>query len=314
MPFLTEEYYLNFYGGEPLLALDLIRQTVSLLEDTLKKHNQTAHYSLTTNGSLMTDEIIQFLAEHKFSVELSFDGLAQDLSRQKGSEKKLVPIIKELLKKPNIDLEINSVFSPDTVSYLSDSIQYTLDLNVPDIRCSLSTTETWNSAALKKFESEITRLREITIEHSTKKGFIPVVNFRDRQTKGIFHCAAGKDRLAISPDGGVWGCFLFADYFKGKENTTEYSKYFFGYLEDFIDNHQHLYPRVSSNYAELRMDNFRTSKTECFLCKEYKNCAVCPINAALSGTPIGQIPSHICEIQKIMTREKKLFREQRNNS
>jgi len=307
LPFLTEEYYLNFYGGEPLLSFDLIRQAVPLLEDNLEKHNQRVHYSLTTNGSLLTDEIIQFLAEHKFSVELSFDGLAQDVSRQKGSEEKLIPIIKELLNQPNIDLEINSVFSPDTVSYLSDSIQYTMDLNVPHIRCSLSTTETWNPAALKKLESEMARLREIIIEHHKRKGNIPVVNFRDRQRKGIFHCAAGKDRLTISPDGGVWGCFLFADYFKGKENTAEYSKYFFGNLGDFIDNHEHIYPGISSNYAELKMDNFRTSKTECFLCKEYKNCAVCPINAALSGTPIGQIPDHICEIHKIMIREKKLF-------
>ena len=307
MPRLTEDYYLNFYGGEPLLSFRLIRQVVSFLKDNAKKQNQTGHYSLTTNGSLLTDEIIQFLAEHKFSVELSFDGLAQDVSRQKGSEEKLVPIIKELLNQPNIDLEINSVFSPDTVSYLSDSIQYTMDLNVPHIRCSLSTTETWNPAALKKLESEMARLREIIIEHSKRKGHVPVVNFRDRQRKGIFHCAAGKDRLTISPDGGVWGCFLFADYFKGKENTAEYSKYFFGNLGDFIDNHEHIYPGISSNYAELKMDNFRTSKTECFLCKEYKNCAVCPINAALSGTPIGQIPDHICEIHKIMIREKKLF-------
>ena len=314
MPFLTEEYYLNFYGGEPLLSFDLIRQTASLLEDDLKKHNQTARYSLTTNGSLLTDEIIQFLAEHKFAIVLSFDGLAQDRNRQKGSEKKLIPVINELLNQPNIDLEINSVFSPETVSYLSDSIKYSLDLNVPDIRLSLSTTETWNPAALKKLENELSRLREIVLKHFQIKGNIPVINFREAQRKGIFHCAAGKDRLAISPEGGVWGCFLFADYFKGKENAPDYSKYFFGDLGDFIENHENIYPKISSSYAELRADNFRSSKTECFLCKEYKNCAICPINAALSGTPIGQIPGHICEIQKIVTREKKLFREQRNNS
>jgi sulfatase maturation enzyme AslB (radical SAM superfamily) len=310
LPRLTEEYYLNFYGGEPLLSFKLIRQVVSFLKDNAKKQNQTAHYSLTTNGILLTDEIIQFLDEHKFSVELSFDGLAQDVSRQKGSGKKLVPIIKELSNQPNIDLEINSVFSPDTVGYLSDSIQYIMDLGIPDIRCSISTTESWNPIALRKLESEMSRLRESVVEHYNKKGNIPVIHFRERQRKGIFHCAAGKDRLAISPDGGIWGCFLFPDYFKGKENTPEYSKFFFGNLGDFIENHGYIYPRISSNYAELRMENFRTSKTECFLCKEYKNCAVCPINAALSGASLGQIPDHICAIQKIVIREKENFRKE----
>jgi uncharacterized protein len=195
LPCLTEDYYLNFYGGEPLLSFRLIRQLVSFLKDKANKHSQTVHYSITTNGSLLTKEIIQFLDEQKFSVELSFDGLAQDVSRQKGSEKKLIPIIKELLNQPNIDLEINSVFSPNTVSYLSNSIKYTMDLNVPDIRCSLSTTETWSQAALQKLEKEMSRLREIVAEHSRRKGNIPVINFRDAQRKGIFHCAAGKDRL-----------------------------------------------------------------------------------------------------------------------
>ncbi len=310
MPRLTEDHYLNFYGGEPLLSFKLIRQVVSFLKDNAKKHNQTVHYSLTTNGSLLTDEIIQFLDEHKFSVELSFDGLAQDVGRQKGSGKKLVPIIKELSNQPNIDLEINSVFSPDTIGYLSDSIQYIMDLGIPDIRCSLSTTETWNPVALRKLESEMSRLREIVVEHYKRKGNVPLINFRDRQQKGIFYCAAGKDRLAISTDGDIWGCFLFPDYFKGKENAPEYSKFFFGNLEDFIENHEDFFPEIASNYAELRMDNFRTSKTECFLCKEYKNCAVCPVNAALSGASIGQIPDHICEIQKIIIHEKENFRKE----
>ena len=310
MPYLTEDYYLNFYGGEPLLAINLIKKVVSFLKAESKEQNKSAHYSLTTNGSLLTDRIIQFLDKNSFSVELSFDGLAQDVSRQKGSRGKIVPIIKELLKHPNIDLEINSVFSPVTVNYLSDSIQFIMDLGVPDIRFSFSTKETWSQIALKKLEDEMSRLRETVTEHHRKEGNIPVVNFRDAHRKGIFYCAAGKDRLAVAPDGGIWGCFLFPDYFKGKENSTEYSKFFFGGLDDFMKNHAEIYPRISSNYAYLRMDNFRTLKMECFLCKKYKNCVVCPINAALSGASIGQIPDHICEIQKIVIREKENFRKQ----
>jgi sulfatase maturation enzyme AslB (radical SAM superfamily) len=309
LPYLTEDYYLNFYGGEPLLAFDLIRQVVSFLKTENKKYNKTVHYSLTTNGSLLTDKIIQFLNKHSFSVELSFDGLAQDVGRQKGSRKKIVPIIKELLNHPNIDLEINSVFSPVTVNYLSDSIQFIMNLGVPDIRFSLSTKETWSQIALKKLENEISRLREIVTENYRKESNIQVVNFRDIQRKGIFYCAAGKDRLTIAPDGGVWGCFLFADYFRERENMSEYQKYFYGDLDDFMNNHSEIYPRISSKYAQLSMENFRTSKMECFLCKECKNCAVCPINAALSGAPIGQIPDHICEIKKIVIRGNENFRK-----
>ncbi|MCK4556220.1 MAG: hypothetical protein KAU47_01790, partial [Candidatus Aminicenantes bacterium] len=115
MPHLTKYYYLNFYGGEPLLSFELIKQTISFLNNANKESGKKSDYSITTNGSLLSYETIQYLDEHKFSVELSFDGLAQDKSRQKGSAKRIVPIIQELLECPNIDLETNSVFSPDTV-------------------------------------------------------------------------------------------------------------------------------------------------------------------------------------------------------
>lgn len=310
LPYLTENYYLNFYGGEPLLAPELIRQAVSLLDAENKNHDRKANYSLTTNGSLLSDETIQFLVKHEFALELSFDGLAQDAGRQKGSQKKLVPIIRELLNQPNIDLEINSVFSPSTVSLLSESIKFIMDLGVRDITCSISTIKPWSQASLVKLENELDKLRKILVGHFQRYGHIPVVNFRADHGKGIFYCAAGKDRLAIDPDGGIWGCFLFADYFRERQTLPEYRDYFFGSLADFMKNHEKVYPRISPNYARLRMDNFRTPRMECFLCKEHKTCAVCPINAALAGVPIGQIPNHICEIQKIKRRTKEEFRKE----
>ncbi len=310
MPYLTEDYYLNFYGGEPLLAFELIKQVASFLETQNTHHDKKARYSLTTNGSLLSDEIIQFLDKHEFSVELSYDGLAQDAGRKKGSKKKLVPIIRKLLNQPNIGLEINSVFTPATVDFLSKSIQFILEFGISDISCSISTTKPWSQASLEKLESELTELRKILDRHFQRYGHIPVVNFRDSAGKGIFHCAAGQDRLAIDPDGGVWGCFLFADHLRERQNPPEYRDYFFGDLANFMKNHKKVYPRISSNYTRLRMDNFKTPRTECFLCKEHKACAVCPVNAALSGIPIGQIPNHICEIQKIIRRTKEEFRRE----
>ena len=309
MPHLIENYYLNFYGGEPLLSFELIKQTISFLNNANKESGKKSDYSITTNGSLLSYEIIQFIDEHKFSVELSFDGLTQDKSRQKGSVERIVPIIQELLECPNIDLETNSVFSPDTVSYLSESIKFIMELGVSDIRFSISTTTPWNQASLMKLENELAKLGVILLAHYKRYGNIPVANYTDAHEKGIFHCTAGKDRVAIAADGGVWGCFLFADYFRERENSLEYQDYYYGNLEDFMKNHEEIYPQISSNYAQLSMDNFRTSKGECFLCKEFKNCAVCPINAAISGAPIGQIPAHLCEIQKIRRREKEKFSE-----
>ena len=235
---------------------------------------------------------------------MSFDGVVQDVQRKKGSLKKIVPNIKKLMNRSGISLEINSVFSPDTVSHLSESIRFIMDLGVSDIRYSLSILNPWDKDAIKRLENEISKLREILLFHYEEIGDFPLINFRYTQGKGIFYCAAGKDRLAIASDGGIWGCFLFADYFKGKVNSPEYSKFYFGHLDDFIENHKETYPQISSNYTMLSMNNFYTSNMRCFLCSEVESCAVCPINAYLSGNTLCEIPDYVCELQKIKIREK----------
>jgi len=236
--------------------------------------------------------------------------LAQEVLRKKASFNKTVSIIEELLNCPNINLEVNSVFAPTTVDYLSESIKFVMDLGVLNIHFSLSMMKPWNQPSLLKFENEMTKLVKILVNNYKRKGNIPVSNFREESNKGIFYCAAGKDRLAITPDEEIWGCFLFPDYFKGKENSPEYQKFYFGPLDKFIENHKSIYPRILSNYARLSMDNFSTSRLECFLCPELENCAVCPINAAFSGNPLGEIPSYMCKIQKIKIKEKEKFRRE----
>jgi hypothetical protein len=241
---------------------------------------------------------------------LSFDGLAQELLRKKGSLERTVSIIEELLNYPDIALEVNSVFTPTTVDHLSKSIKFIMGLGVPSIHFSLSAINPWDRVSLLKLEDEMRKLRKILVSNNKIKGKIPVVNFREDSGKGIFYCAAGKDRLTITPDEGIWGCFLFPDYFKGKENSAEYQKFYFGSLNDFVKDYKNIYPRISSNYSQLSMDNFSTSHLECFLCPELENCAVCPVNASFSGHPIGEIPSYLCKIQKIKIKEKEKFKRE----
>lgn len=61
-----------FYGGEPLLNFQLVQ---SIVEYTVSKFNtKRVEFRITTNGSLLTDNIVRFLVEHKFRISVSFDG------------------------------------------------------------------------------------------------------------------------------------------------------------------------------------------------------------------------------------------------
>jgi len=300
-PFLNDKSFISFYGGEPLLTFSLIEKIVHLVENKNKKFNKNINFSVSTNGSLIDDNIINFFSDHKFKVGLSFDGLAQDKQRKKGSFQDLIPIIRKLSDNPGIELLINSVFTPTTIQYLSKSIELLLNLKVPKIRCSLSFLKPWDENSISMYKDELIKTRELLLPIYRKIGTMPVVNFS--QKPQISCCSAGSDRLSISTNGEIWGCPLFSDYFERMRESSDRSKYCFGTLEEFSKDYEKKYSQVLQNYPELRMDYYSTPEMDCFLCPDVEYCSVCPISSSLSGFSLKKIPSYVCEIQKIKIHE-----------
>jgi sulfatase maturation enzyme AslB (radical SAM superfamily) len=69
-----KEAGIGFYGGEPLLEFDLIKKIVLYAESFAQVNDMDIRFSMTTNGTLLTDERIHFLVQHNFSVMVSLDG------------------------------------------------------------------------------------------------------------------------------------------------------------------------------------------------------------------------------------------------
>ncbi len=98
------EVHINFFGGEPLLNFSLIKKVVEYAKQRCKERNKKIRFSMVTNGTLLKDEINQFLNDHDFSITLSFDGDAnvQDKNRPlkggRGSYKIARKRVKEFLK------------------------------------------------------------------------------------------------------------------------------------------------------------------------------------------------------------------------
>jgi len=306
-PFLKSKCFINFYGGEPLLAFEQIRYAVDLIQNKNKEKKKHIQYSITTNGSLLNNDRLEFLNQHQFSLLLSFDGTIQDITRKKGSFQQIAPLIEKILKYPNIDLEVNSIITPTTIGYLANSIQFIVELGVPNITLTPCRISSWVHKSLIRLEEELKVLRAFISAYYKRKKEIPLVNFRRNQKKGIFSCYAAKDRMAMTPDGKLWGCYLFADCFKGKEESREYAKYCFGNLNKFVEDHERVYPEILSNYSELSMDHFYTKDNLCIQCDELNECTVCPMSNILSGSNIKTIPHWICEQNKIFIKEKRLF-------
>ena len=314
-PFLNEETSISFYGGEPLLAFDKIKYAVSLLLEKNKAGEKKLVFYLTTNGSLVTDETLDFFDGHHFDVLLSFDGLVQDIARKPGS---LVPT-RELIKRiqksayPGIEFSTYSVFTPGTVNQLSASLQYIIECGLTTAEFSLAVNMPWGKASLMTLERELSGLCEFLVSYYKEKGSIPVRNFRGKipppKTGNTFACTAGLRQMAITPGENVWGCLVFHSYFKNRKGDPDFSSYSFGKLDDFIKNHQTLYPRILTNFAFLRQHCFFTENQYCFLCDDVNICQICPVSEAHVTSVIGRISPWVCRIKKIQRQQKKNFME-----
>ena len=66
---------ISFYGGEPLLMFELLKQCVTYSENIFQEKNIS--FAITTNGTLLSDEVVDFLELHNIELTISVDGLKE---------------------------------------------------------------------------------------------------------------------------------------------------------------------------------------------------------------------------------------------
>lgn len=298
-PYLENEAYVNFYGGEPLLELPLMQYAIALFERKSRESGKNIRYSMTTNGSLLTPEIAAYLDHHRFSLMLSFDGLAQE-ARQPKSLREISAIGQMLQRYPGIELKTNSVFGPETIDLLADSVRFLLERGFFRQMLSLNTLTPWGDADLERLAEQFHRIKEILLTHYRQYKSIPIPEFAAPPRQGLFRCDACTRRIAVAPNGDMWGCFRFPDFFIDKQDTREYRKFFIGELEKVAHRFDESWDTAARHYKTLNQAMFFTDETFCSQCPDLLHCHVCPVSAATGHSLIiGGIPTWQCRITRI---------------
>src|SRR5215468_1227296 len=97
---------IGFLGGEPLRNRDLIYAIVHLTSERARQQSLDIRYSITSNGTLVSDSDIKMFRDHRFAVTISIDGdeIVHDAQRPRrngaGSFAKLAARVKPLLADP----------------------------------------------------------------------------------------------------------------------------------------------------------------------------------------------------------------------
>jgi len=307
--FLGKEAAVCFYGGEPLLAFPVLKDIVERLEEGRRPGAGKIRFAMTTNGSLLTPEILRFLEKRRFSLLLSFDGLAQDVLRRPGSYAPTVALIREILARPSLRLEVNSVFTSRTVGLLRRSVEEMMSMGIGTVHLSFPSKPRWDARALAALKRELTALRPANLSFFRTHGDIPVSELRGREkTRGLFTCFAGRDRLAVAPDGTIWGCYQIFDYSR-LMGDGGVGRYAFGDLASLVTNPEKLERRMSGAVEGPDQTDLSTPRSHCLFCPDLRECAICPWSAALESGVFGLVTEDPCRIAKVLRSERRALQE-----
>lgn len=133
----SDVFNIEFLGGEPLMAFDIIKNTVEYIKDTFSCIK--IHYTITTNGTILTEDILQFLKQHSDIITFgaSMDGniSANQLRLMKSginSHDLVINNMKTLISN-DISNYIHIVAHPYNVAYIKDSINHLYSLGIRNI-------------------------------------------------------------------------------------------------------------------------------------------------------------------------------------
>jgi len=299
----NQELNITFSGGEPLLKFNLINKCVYYIKKKGEAQNKKVSFSIITNGSLINDEILEFLNDNNFDVQFSFDVYLKDEIEGKEIFNNGKSILGKLIKSKNIYLSTNTVFTPEKVDKIFYSVEFLYNEGVKDIGIGIDHTVFWNKNSLEIFREQLSKVKELVfLEYKTSRRVI-VDLFDLNEPSGINTCGAAGNRLTITPDGGLWGCasFQYLDW----ENTTELKKnYYYGHMNDLENNNfEKRVQEVKGNYKEFKTDNFRTENNKCFLCEYLPECRICPAQkySFMKGKrSMFHVPEQVCRMNKII--------------
>lgn len=208
-------------SGEPLLNPEILRALDRKARIRAEENNQPLALYLTTNGTLLDDELVKFLVEGDWNVKISIDGnqVIHDHQRVdktgKGTYLKILPFVTKLSKQIPNRFSTTSVLCHGTNPR---DVFYTLaSLGVRRIELVPIAVKEGSKLALRKKDFEAYRTFLFDYAQRLAKGEdLPVnIRFHGRLLKTLGYnnsrvpCGAGRTFFAVGPKGDIYPCFRF---------------------------------------------------------------------------------------------------------
>ena len=233
----------DFFGGEPLMNWDVVKELVSYARVQEKIHNKNFRFTLTTNGMLIDDDVIEFSNREMSNVVLSLDGRKDVHDRLRvdymgrGSYDTIVPKFQEFVKRRGgKNYYMRGTFTHKNVDFTED-IFHMADLGFTELSMEPVVCSPEDASALTQedlpilFEQYEILAKEMIKRKKNGNGFTFYHYMLDLTHgpciyKRISGCGSGTEYMAVTPTGDLYPCHQFVGD----------TKYLLGNIYDGVTN------------------------------------------------------------------------------
>ncbi len=220
---------LEFFGGEPLLNFEVVKETIIYAKKQAKNHNKKFNFTITTNGLLLTDEIMDFINKEIAIVVLSLDGRKKTNDRFRVANSKfgtydvIVPKFKKMVKfRNNKNYYIRGTYTKHNLDFHKDIMHiYKLGFNkisMQPVICDSKLDYAINKENLDTIFLEYEKLAHEIIKLKKNNSKIDFFSFNIDLEHGpcvikrIKSCGCGNEYVAVTPNGDIFPCHQFVGY------------------------------------------------------------------------------------------------------
>lgn len=287
----------DFFGGEPALNFDVVKQLVEYARSVEKAHNKNFRFTYTTNGMVLTDEMMEFLNREMSNVVLSLDGRKEvnDHFRRdymgRGSYDTIVPNFQKLVEsRGGKNYYVRGTFTHNNVDFTNDLFHMAdlgfTELSMEPVVCPPSDPYALTDEDMPKlFEQYEILATEMIKRRREGRPFTFYHYMLDLKNgpciyKRIAGCGSGTEYMAVTPWGDLYPCHQFVGD----------KKYLLGNIWDGVKN------------TEIQ-DEFRHcnaySREDCRDCWAKLYCSGgCAANSYHATGSIGGVYKYGCELFK----------------
>ena len=216
----------DFFGGEPLMNFDVVKQLVAYARSIEKEKNKNFRFTLTTNGVLVDDDVIEFSNREMSNVVLSLDGRKEVHDRYRvdyagnGSWEKIVPKFQKFVNaRGGKNYYMRGTFTHANPDFLED-IKTMLDLGFSELSMEpvvaasddpSALTEADKPVVMKQYEDLAKLMLERDKEGKPFTFYHYMIDLKGGPCiyKRISGCGSGTEYMAVTPWGDLYPCHQF---------------------------------------------------------------------------------------------------------